>query len=228
MSKSRGNVINPDDVVDGYGADSLRLYEMFMGPLRDTKVWNTRGVEGVHRFLARVWRALASDESPVSADVEPSSEQLRLLHATIKKVTVETEELRFNTALAAMMEFVNGVYKWETRPRAALEPFVLLLAPYAPHVAEELWSRLGHATSLAYEPWPEADESLLVVDSVMLPVQVNGKMRGTVEVAAGVDQAGALSAALALATVQKATGGREPKKVIFVPGKILNLIVPTK
>jgi leucyl-tRNA synthetase len=120
------------------------------------------------------------------------------------------------------------VYKWESRPRAALEPFVLLLAPYAPHVAEELWARLGHTASLAYEPWPEADESLLVVDVVQLPVQVNGKMRGTVEVAAGVDQAGALAAALALPTVQKATGGVAPKKVIFVPGKILNLIVVPK
>eukprot|EP00878_Enallax_costatus_P022863 GHUV01024296.1.p1 GENE.GHUV01024296.1~~GHUV01024296.1.p1 ORF type:complete len:684 (+),score=223.68 GHUV01024296.1:356-2407(+) len=224
MSKSRGNVVNPDDVVTEFGGDSLRLYEMFMGPLRDTKVWSTRGVEGVHRFLARVYRAF---ESGVT-DVEPSREQLRLLHATIKRVTVETEELRFNTAIAAMMEFINGVYKWDNRPRAALEPFVLLLSPYAPHLAEELWSRLGHPQTLAYEPWPECDELLLVVDTINLPVQVNGKMRGTVEVSVSADQPAAVEAAMGLNSVKKFTDGKEIKKVIYVPGKILNLIVPGK
>eukprot|EP00775_Hariotina_reticulata_P005133 gene5133-5373_t len=224
MSKSRGNVVNPDDVVDAFGADSLRLYEMFMGPLRDTKVWSTRGVEGVHRFLARVYRAFDAGVS----DEPATKEQLRLLHSTIKKVTVETEELRFNTAIAAMMEFINGVYKWDSRPRAALESFVLLLSPYAPHLAEELWSRLGHETSLAYEPWPQADEALLVVDTVKLPVQVNGKMRGTVEISVSADQAAAVEAAQQLNTVKKFTDGKEIKKIIYVPGKILNLIVPGK
>ncbi|KAF8066270.1 leucine--tRNA ligase [Scenedesmus sp. PABB004] len=224
MSKSRGNVVNPDDVVSAYGGDSLRLYEMFMGPLRDTKVWNTRGVEGVHRFLARVYRAF---EAGVS-DEAPSREQLRALHGAIKKVTVETEELRFNTAIAAMMEFVNAVYKWDSRPRAALEPFVLLLSPYAPHLAEELWARLGHGASLAYEPWPEADESLLVVDTINLPVQVNGKMRGTVELGVAASQDDALAAARGLPNVAKQVEGKEVKKVIYVPGKILNLIVPGK
>ena len=242
MSKSRGNVVNPDDVVGQFGADSLRLYEMFMGPLRDTKVWSTRGVEGVHRFLARAWRAF---EAGVD-DAEPSREQLRLLHATIKKVTTETEEMRFNTAIAAMMEFVNGVYKWPNRPRAALRPFVLLLAPYAPHLAEELWQRTappaangngsngssanggsgGGGGTLAYEPWPEADEALLVVDTVNLPVQVNGKMRGTVEVGVAAPQDAALAAALEVGAVKKLVDGKEIKKVIYVPGKILNVIVP--
>ncbi|KAI8470252.1 MAG: hypothetical protein J3K34DRAFT_262668 [Monoraphidium minutum] len=228
MSKSRGNVINPDDVVAQFGADSLRLYEMFMGPLRDTKVWSTRGVEGVHRFLARAWRAL---ENGVT-DEEPTRDQLRLLHATIKKVTTETEEMRFNTAIAAMMEFINGVYKWDKRPRAALAPFVLLLAPYAPHVAEELWQRVGGGAggggggSMAYEAWPEADEALLVVDTVKLAVQVNGKMRGTVELGVDAPQDAALAAALELGTVRKFTDGKEVKKVIYVAGKILNLIVP--
>eukprot|EP00879_Flechtneria_rotunda_P026887 GHRR01028726.1.p1 GENE.GHRR01028726.1~~GHRR01028726.1.p1 ORF type:complete len:534 (+),score=200.19 GHRR01028726.1:97-1602(+) len=168
MSKSRGNVVNPDDVVEECGGDSLRLYEMFMGPLRDTKVWSTRGVEGVHRFLARVYRAF---EAGVS-DEPATKDQLRLLHATIKKVTVETEELRFNTAIAAMMEFVNGVFKWSNRPREALEPFVLLLSPYAPHLAEELWSQLGHTESLAYADWPQWQEELLMMDTIKLPVQV--------------------------------------------------------
>ncbi|KAG2500715.1 hypothetical protein HYH03_001480 [Edaphochlamys debaryana] len=225
MSKSRGNVINPDDVVDQFGADSLRLYEMFMGPLRDTKVWSTRGVEGVHRFLARVWRLF---EGGVS-DEAPTKEQMRLLHQTIKKVTTETEELRFNTGIASMMEFVNGATKdWKNRPRAAMEPFLLLLAPYAPHIAEELWQRCGHADSLTYAPWPAVDESLLVVDSVTLAVQVNGKTRGTVEVGVAAPQDEVVAAALANANVAKHTGGKELKKVIYVPGKILNLIVPNK
>jgi len=226
MSKSRGNVINPDDVVADFGADSLRLYEMFMGPLRDTKVWSTRGVEGVHRFLARVWRAC---EAGLTDDA-PTKEQLRALHTCIKKVTTETEEMRFNTAIAAMMEFVNAVYKWPSKPRAALRPFVLLLAPYAPHIAEELWAGVlqgGGAGTLAYEPWPAHDEALLVQDSVQLPVQVNGKVRATLEVARDIDQAGAVAAALAAPNVAKHTSeaGKAVKKVIFVPGKILNLIV---
>ncbi|KAL4430746.1 hypothetical protein ABPG75_006002 [Micractinium tetrahymenae] len=222
MSKSRGNVINPDDVVWQYGADSLRLYEMFMGPLRDTKVWSTKGVEGVHRFLARVFRLVT--EQPLT-DEQPNKEQLRLLHQCIKKVTEETEEMRFNTAIAAMMEFVNGAYKWQARPRAALEPFILLLAPYAPHLAEEMWTVLGHSGSLAYAPWPEADESLLVSSTYNLPVQVNGKMRGAVEVDVSIDQEGAVAAARGVGAVSKQLEGKEVKKVIFVPGKILNIIV---
>ena len=241
MSKSRGNVINPDDIVGQYGADSLRLYEMFMGPLRETKVWNTKGVEGVHRFLARVYRLIAGDPAAAAAtapqtgltDDPPTKEQLRLLHLTIKKVTEETEEMRFNTGIAAMMEFVNGAYKWETRPRSVLRPFILLLAPYAPHMAEEMWRELGGAdgngvsesSTLTYEAWPIADETLLVEDFIKLPVQVNGKTRGTVEVPKGCDQAVAMEAAVALATVAKQMEGKEVKKVIFVADKILNLVV---
>jgi len=246
MSKSRGNVVNPDDVILQYGADALRLYEMFMGPLRDTKVWSTRGVEGVHRFLARVWRAftvrpgaLASgggeDGEASSAPVlaldndAPTREQLRALHACIRRVTVETEEMRFNTALAAMMEFVNAVYKWPNRPRAALEPLPLLLAPYAPHLAEELWRMMDHAESLTYEPWPECDESLLVAETLNVAVQVNGKTRGAVSLGASdaaLSQEAAVAAALALPNVAKLAEGRAPAKVIFVPGKIVNLIFP--
>lgn len=230
MSKSRGNVVNPDDVVGQYGADSLRLYEMFMGPLRETKVWNAKGVEGVHRFLARVYRLIAGDPAAPTpgiglSDEPPTKEQLRLLHATIKKVTEETDELRFNTAIAAMMEFVNGAYKWENRPKEVLRPFILLLAPYAPHLAEEMYVHLGGEGTLTYEPWPEADDSLLVEDSVKLPVQVNGKTRGTVEVPKGCDQEIAVEAAKALGNVAKQLEGKEVKKVIFVADKILNLVV---
>ncbi|MEW5300771.1 MAG: hypothetical protein WDW36_003677 [Sanguina aurantia] len=223
MSKSRGNVVNPDDVVHQYGADSLRLYEMFMGPLRDTKVWNTRGVEGVHRFLARVYRAF---EAGVT-DEPATREEMRALHTCIKKVTTETEEMRFNTGISAMMEFVNTVTKWGPRkPREALEPFILLLAPYAPHLAEEMWQRaLGHGGSLTYAPWPEVDESLLVLQTFSLPVQVNGKTRGTVDVAIDISQADAVELALASANVSKHVDGKAVTKVIFVAGKILNLIV---
>ncbi|BDA40495.1 Leucine-tRNA ligase [Coccomyxa sp. Obi] len=222
MSKSRGNVVNPDDVVTMYGADSLRLYEMFMGPIRETKVWSTKSVEGVHRFLARSFRLVTGSNV---RDVEPSKDQLRLLHATIKRVTEETEEMRFNTGISALMEFVNGAFKWEQVPHSVLEPFVLLLAPYAPHLAEELWQVLGHTDTLAYEPWPIHDEQLLVSDTFNLPVQVNGKLRGTVEVSKDISQEDAEKAGRDVAAVSKFLEGKSVKKVVFVPGRILNFIV---
>ncbi|QDZ26111.1 leucine--tRNA ligase [Chloropicon primus] len=221
MSKSRGNVINPDHIVEAYGADSLRLYEMFMGPLCDTKVWSTRSVEGVYRFLGKVWRFLEGGVEDTGA----TKEQLQAIHACIKKVTVDTEELRFNTAISAMMEFMNEATKWETKPREACEPLVLMLSAYAPHIAEELWSRCGHGGSLAYEKWPLCDESLLVSDSYVLPVQINGKMRGKVEVPTSATQDQAIEAALTVPNVEKQVEGKEIFKVIFVPEKILNVIV---
>eukprot|EP00898_Chlorokybus_atmophyticus_P005617 jgi/Chlat1/6056/Chrsp4S06336 len=222
MSKSRGNVVNPDEVVFQYGADSLRLYEMFMGPLRDTKTWSTRGVEGVHRFLARAWRLIT--ELGLTDDA-PTNEQLRVLHTTIQRVTEDTEEMRFNTAISAMMEFINASYKWDTRPRDVVAPFVLLLSPYAPHIAEELWERLGNSKSLAYHPWPEADATYLKTEEIQLPVQVNGKMRGLVSISVDADQQAAVAAALAEAKIAKFVEGKEVRKQIFVPGKMLNLIV---
>lgn len=169
-------------------------------------------------------RFIAADALADVQDVEASEDQLRALHRLIAKVSDDTPALRFNTAIAAMMEFMNATKKWETRPRAALEPFVLLLAPYAPHIAEECWQRCGHSESLAYAPWPELDESLLVESTVQLPVQVNGKMRGTVEVAADVDEDGAVAAARELAPVAKQLDGKQVVKVIFRAGRILNLI----
>ena len=224
MSKSRGNVVNPDDVVDEFGADSLRLYEMFMGPLRETKVWQTKGVEGCSRFLARAYRLF--DPAKVT-DCEPSDEQLKAINACVAKVTEETEGMRFNTAIAAMMEFVNAATKWDEKPRKALEPFVLLLGPYAPHLSEELWGMLGHEGSNAYEAWPEADMSLLVEDTVTLAVQVNGKMRGKIELAADASQADAMSLAMAQENIAKFVGDEaDIKKIIYVPGKILNVVAP--
>ncbi|HIG75401.1 MAG TPA: leucine--tRNA ligase [Bacteroidetes bacterium] len=228
MSKSRGNVVNPDDIVDEYGADSLRLYEMFMGPLEATKPWSTRSVEGVHRFLSRAWRLLTDDADGLAdrvTDAEPTQDQLRTLHATIQKVTDDVEGLRFNTAIAAMMEFVNAAYKWETVPASAAESFVLLLAPFAPHLAEELWARLGHETSLAYAEWPAYDESVLVEDEVEIAVQVNGKLRGTVTVPADADKSAILDAAKAEPNVQRHTEGKTVRKEIVVPGRLVNLVV---
>jgi len=180
MSKSRGNVVNPDDVIADQGADSLRLYLMFLGPLERDKPWNTHGIEGVRRFLDRSWRLVVDDEENLDArvvDAEPGEDTLRILHKTIDAVTVMTEDLRFNTAISQMMVFVNEMTSLELRPRAVLEQFVLLLAPYAPHMAEELWGRLGHSGTLSYETWPVADPQYLVEDLITVVVQVNGKVR---------------------------------------------------
>jgi leucyl-tRNA synthetase len=228
MSKSRGNVINPDDIVAEYGADSLRLYEMFMGPLEQVKPWSTRGVEGVYRFLARVYRLLVDEATGALAetvvDDAPSRAQLRQLHAAIRKVTEDIEGLRFNTAIAAMMTFVNEAYRWDGVPRAVAEPFVLVLAPFAPHLAEELWRLLGHGESLAYADWPAYDEALLVEDEKEIAVQVNGKMRGTVRVPADAPQEAVLAAAKAVENVQRHLEGKTIRKEIVVPGRLVNFV----
>jgi leucyl-tRNA synthetase len=222
MSKSRGNVVNPDDVVQLYGADSLRLYEMFMGPLEQTKPWSMRGVEGVHRFLARVWRLFTEREITKS---EPSTDQLRHLHQTIRKVTDDIEGLRFNTAIAAMMEFVNAAYRWETLPKAVLEPFVLILAPFAPHIGEELWQRLGRDRTLTFEPWPSYDETLLVADEVTIAVQVNGKLRGSITIATDADKEAVLSAAREHENVSRYLENGNVRKEIVVPGRLVNFVI---
>ncbi|OLD36158.1 MAG: leucine--tRNA ligase, partial [Nitrospirae bacterium 13_1_40CM_2_62_10] len=192
MSKSRGNVVNPDEMMDQFGADAVRLYEMFMGPLEAMKPWSTRGVEGITRFLDRVWRLIVNEAggpSLAGIEAEPSLEQRRLLHQTIKKVTDDLEALRFNTAIAQMMVFTNEVTKLKMRPRALLEPFVLLLSPFAPHIAEELWERLGKAPSVATQPWPEYDPALVARDRLTIPIQVNGKLRSKIEVPADSSEA---------------------------------------
>ncbi|KAL8136920.1 hypothetical protein V2J09_002921, partial [Rumex salicifolius] len=233
MSKSRGNVVNPDDVVSAYGADSLRLYEMFMGPLRDLKPWNTSGIEGVHRFLARVWRLSIGLPLPdgtyrdgtVVVEDEPTMEQLRALHKCIEKVTEEIEATRFNTGISAMMEFINAAYKWDKLPRSILEPFVLLLAPYSPHMAEELWSRMGHSSSLGHVPFPKANPAYLKDSTIVLPVQINGKTRGTINVEENCTEEEAFKLASLDEKLCKYIDGSTIKKRIFVPGKILNVIL---
>ncbi|XP_051128837.1 leucine--tRNA ligase, chloroplastic/mitochondrial [Andrographis paniculata] len=236
MSKSRGNVVNPDDIVSQYGADSLRLYEMFMGPFRDSKTWSASGIDGVHRFLARVWRLIVGSPSvdgkfndgTVDLSGEPSMEQLRCLHRCIYKVTEEVEATRFNTGISAMMEFINAAYKWDNLPIQIVEPFVLLLAPYAPHMAEELWFRLGHSNSLAYEPFPKANPTYLKESTVTLPVQINGKTRGTIQVEKTCTEEDAFELASQDSKLSKFLSGMSIKKKIFVPGKILNIILEAR
>ncbi|MBS0263475.1 MAG: leucine--tRNA ligase [Planctomycetes bacterium] len=231
MSKSRGNVINPDLVVQEYGADSLRLYEMFMGPLEAVKPWSMSGVEGVSRFLARVWRTI-SDEAveeirlhPAVQDVPPSADQVRLLHKTIQAVTRDVENLSFNTAISRMMEFVNAVAGQDVRPRSILEPFVLLLSPFAPHLAEEAWQLLGHTQSLAYEPWPQFDPAVLVESEAELAVQINGKVRGKIKIPAAAEQSVAEQAARADAKIAEQLAGKTVIKIVYVAGRLLSFVV---
>jgi leucyl-tRNA synthetase len=268
MSKSRGNVINPDDVVRECGADAFRMYEMFMGPLEATKPWSTEGLQGVYRFLGRVWRLFCDEDGKLLVDNEksptheprlgptpdPSQEGnggsglpssggagggfigticdqegsvdpklLKILHQTIKKVTEDTDTLNFNTAISQMMIFVNEVTAQRARPRALLEPFVLVLAPYAPHLAEELWEKLGHKQSLSCEPWPKYDAALLVESTVTVILQVNGKLRDRIEVPADLPQAELEKRALASDRVKEFIAGKQIKKVIVVPGKLVNI-----
>ncbi len=221
MSKSRGNVINPDEIIEQYGADAFRLYEMFMGPLEQVKPWSTRGVHGTFRFLSRAWRLITETSL---CEKEPNRDQLRILHQTIDRVTNDIEELRMNTAIAALMEFVNAAFKWEEVPRKVAEPFVLLLAPFAPHIAEELWSRFGHKDTLAYASWPELRQEYLVEELVDLPVQVNGRVRATIRIAPEANKQEVIRAAMLEPNVQRFLGENPPRREIYVPGRILNLV----
>jgi len=233
MSKSWGNVVNPDDVIAEYGADSLRLFEMFMGPLEQMKPWSTTGIEGVYRFLGRVWRLVMEENqegewlfAPAKiTDAAPPAELLRSLHATIRKVTDDIDKLQFNTAISALMVLVNDLTKETVRPRAAIETLLLLLAPFAPHMAEELWRQLGHGKTLAYEAWPIADAKYLVKTEVEIVVQVNGKVRGHVTVPVASSQKAIEAAARALSAFAEWTTGKTVRKVIVVPDKLINFVV---
>ena len=233
MSKSRGNVINPDDVVSKYGADTLRLYEMFMGPLERDKPWSTQAIEGVYRFLQRAWRVFVEDADEdhpdrptrcLLTDEAPAPEDLKILHKTLRKVTEDIEGLRFNTAISQLMVFVNHFTKLTRRPKQCLRPFVQVLAPLAPHMAEELWALMGETASLSYEPWPAFDAQLAKDDTITIAVQVLGKTRGTVEVEPGADQAAVERLARELSPVKSSLEGKTVRKVIFVPDRILNFV----
>ena len=273
MSKSRGNVVNPDDVMAEYGADAFRLYEMFMGPLQDTKPWNTRGVEGVYRFLGRVWRLFVDENSetefeqaettsgtssrrcesadsrvftnaatdlldliklnPAIKDVAATAAQLKTLHACIKKVTEDLDGMRFNTAISAMMVFVNDAITWETKPVSVMRVFLILLQPFAPHLAEELWNKLNfqhptsniqHPITLAYAPWPKFNAALLVENEIEIPVQVNGKLRDVIEVSVNATAAELEVLALANEKARPYYAGKTIKKIIVVPKKLVNIV----
>ncbi|HEX4966929.1 MAG TPA: leucine--tRNA ligase [Nitrospiraceae bacterium] len=226
MSKSRGNVVNPDEIMDQFGADAVRLYEMFMGPLEAVKPWSTRGVEGVTRFLERVWRLMVNEEGRLSSTVVgtvPTLDHQRLLHQTIKKVTEDIEGLRFNTAISQMMVFTNEMTKAEQRSRALLEPFVLILSPFASHLAEELWEVLGHQPSVSQQPWPIFDPRLTVSDRLTIPIQVNGKLRAKLDV--GADATREQVEALARPQIAEWLQGKEPKKIVYVEKKLMNFVV---
>ena len=222
MSKSRGNVVNPETIIESYGADALRLYLMFLGPLEAMKPWNTKGIEGIARFLRRVW-SLATDESRMTAATE-DDKKLRVLHQTIKKVTEDYEALGFNTAIAQMMICVKELSQGESVAKRSVETLVKLVAPLAPHISEELWQSLGHTGSIVEAGWPEYDLRQLAVNSVKIIFQVNGKYRGDAQMPADVSKDAALTAAKSNERVQSFIEGKEIKKEIYVPGKIVNIV----
>jgi leucyl-tRNA synthetase len=223
MSKSRGNIVNPDDVVASHGADSLRVYEMFMGPLEQMKPWQTSGLEGARRFLERVWNACTGELTDEPGAYDDATR--RLMHKTVKKVGDDVGAMRFNTAVSAMMILVRHLGGLRAVPRDAARTLALLVSPFAPHLGEEIWQRLGGRASLAYEPWPSFDPALVKDDVLEIGVQVNGRLRGVIQLAVSADEATALATALGEPNVAAHVAGKSIKKVIYVPGKILNLIV---
>jgi leucyl-tRNA synthetase len=237
MSKSRGNIVNPDDVIEQYGADAFRCYEMFMGPLEQMKPWSMRGVEGVSRFLARVWRLLMNENQTggweLSAgvqDVDLSKAQEKITHATIKKVTEDIESLSFNTAISQMMIFVNAFTNAESIPVSAMRTFLILLNPFAPHIASELWEKLNAKFKdtrgdVTEQKWPTYDENLLVEDEVEIVIQVNGKVRDRMRLSIRATKEETQAAALANRKIKELLAGKSVQKVIVVPKKLVNIVV---
>jgi leucyl-tRNA synthetase len=223
MSKSRGNVVNPDEVVARFGTDSMRLYEMFMGPIEKGAPWSDEAIPGLYRFLQRTHRLVMGEDGAL-ANGEGSDEQARLLAETIAGVTDDVEHMRFNTAISKLMVFTRDIAREAPLPREAADAFVRLLCPFAPHLAEELWRHLGHDTSAALAAWPEADPAKLVRALIRIAIQVNGKRRDEIDVPADADEAAIRTAALASESVQRHLGGRSPKKVIVVPGRLVNVV----
>ncbi|MDR1271110.1 MAG: leucine--tRNA ligase [Planctomycetaceae bacterium] len=231
MSKSRGNVVNPDEVVENYGADALRLYEMFMGPLESVKPWSMDGVHGVRGFLERAWKMIVSVTSeqpklePAVQNITPTAEQKRILHKTIKSVTEDIRNMSFNTAIARMMEFTNFFLKKQVRPKSAMEQFTLLLSPFAPHIAEELWQILGHSKTLTYESWPVYDESAIRETTLEIPVSINGKLRSKILVPANADENTLEQHALSDTKIAELLTNKILVKKIIICGKMVNFVV---
>lgn len=226
MSKSKGNVVNPDDIVASHGADTLRLYEMFMGPLEASIAWSEKGLDGARRFLDRVWRLFVEDNGALNAKVtDNTSDSLeRVYHQTVKKVTEDYEGLRFNTAISQLMVFINEAYKATVLPKSYMEGFVKLLSPVAPHLAEELWEKLGHEGTVSYETWPAYDEGKLVEDEVEIVVQVNGKVKAKLHVPKDATREEMQELALSDVDVKEQVDGKTIRKIIAVPGKLVNIV----
>lgn len=225
MSKSKFNVVNPDELVERYGADTLRMYEMFLGPIEQSKPWDTNGIEGVYKFLRKFWSLFHDGDSFSISEEEPTKEELKVLHGTIKKVADDAEKLSLNTSVSTFMIAVNELSSMKCNKRAILEPMTIILSPFAPHIAEELWHLLGHETSVVDADYPAFEEMYLIEDSIEYPVSVNGKMRAKISFPADASKEEVESGALSNETIQKWMDGKEPRKVIVVPKKIVNIVV---
>jgi leucyl-tRNA synthetase len=235
MSKSKFNVVNPDDIIAKYGADTLRLYEMFLGPLEQSKPWDTNGIEGTFRFLRKFWNlfhlsaeasAKAGRVDPLNVtDDAPTKPELKVLHATLKKVTEDIEKMSFNTSVAQFMIAANELGSLKCNKRSVLEPLVIALAPFAPHIAEELWEKLGHSGSVTTAKWPQWQAEHLVEDSFSYPISFNGKTRLQLEFPIALDAKSVEEQVLANPEVQARLEGKAPKKVIVVPKRIVNIVV---
>ena len=225
MSKSMFNVVNPDTIVERYGADTLRLYEMFLGPLEQSKPWDTNGIDGVHRFLKKFWGLYTEGEEFCTTDDAPTAEELKTLHKTIKKITYDIENFSFNTSVSAFMICVNELTSAKCRKRAILEPLAILIAPYAPHIAEEVWAAMGHETSICDAEFPVCNEAYLVESNTKYPISFNGKVRFTMELPADMSKEDVEKTVLANEQTAKYLDGKAPKKVIVVPNKIVNIVM---
>ncbi|AMM94811.1 leucyl-tRNA synthetase [Peribacillus simplex] len=227
MSKSKGNVVNPDDIVESHGADTLRMYEMFMGPLDASIAWSTNGLDGSRRFLDRIWRLLVNEDNTITDKVTETDDTGKLekvYHQTVKKVTENYEELKFNTAISQLMVFINDAYKADSLPKVYIEGFVKLLAPVAPHIAEELWSKLGHSESITYGTWPAFDEAKLVDNEVEIVIQINGKVKAKLMVPTDTTKEKLEEIAMGDNSIKEQIDGKTIRKVIAVPGKLVNIV----
>lgn len=227
MSKSKGNVVNPDDIVESHGADTLRMYEMFMGPLDASIAWSTNGLDGSRRFLDRIWRLLVNDDGTITdkmTETDDTGKLEKVYHQTVKKVTENYEELKFNTAISQLMVFINDAYKADSLPKVYIEGFVKLLAPVAPHIAEELWSKLGHSESITYGTWPAFDEAKLVDNEVEIVIQINGKVKTKLMVPTDTTREKLEEIAMGDDSIKEQIDGKTIRKVIAVPGKLVNIV----
>jgi len=224
MSKSKYNVVSPDEICETYGADSLRLYEMFLGPLEQSKPWNTAGITGTHGFLKKLWKLYFDQSGLKVTDEEPSKEALKSLHKTIGKVTEDIDNFSFNTSVSTFMICVNELSSQKCTSRSILEPLAVLISPYAPHIAEELWEQMGHAESIAFASFPKFESKYVVEDEKVYPISFNGKMRFTYSLPLDLSKEEIEKKVLEHPKTQEQLAGRTPKKVIVVPGKIVNIV----